>query len=62
MDKPYNTFTRIVRGYQSNKFNELENAKNRTICTLFKQPLSDQMIYGGLFGVDGDILELFESN
>ena len=62
VDKPYNTFKRIVRGYQSNHTNELERSKNKTICTLFKQPLSNKMIYAGIFAENGEILELFESN
>jgi len=62
IDKPYSTFTRIVRGYQSNQNNELEKAKNRVICTLFKQPLSNKQIYSGIFSENGEILELFESN
>ena len=61
IDKPYNTFVRIVRGYQSNNNNKLENAKNKVVCTLFKQPLSNKTIYAGIFTEDGDILELFES-
>ena len=60
--KTYNTFIRIVRGYQSNKDNKLENAKNKIVCTLFKQPLSNNKIYAGIFSENGDILELFESN
>ena len=59
---PYNSFIRIVRGYQSNQNNELENAKNNVICTLFKQPLSNQKIYAGIFRENGEILELFESS
>ena len=62
VDKPYTTFSRIVRGYQSNQNNELEKAKNKVICTLFKQPLSNQQIYSGIFAENGDIIELFESN
>ncbi len=61
-NKPYNTFVRIVRGYQSNQKNKLENAKNEVVCTLFKQPLTNNMIYGGIFSENGEILELFESN
>ena len=61
IDKPYNTFVRIVRGYQSNKDNKLENAKNNIVCTLFKQPLSNTTIYAGIFTENGEILELFES-
>ena len=62
VDKPYKSFSRIVRGYQSNKNNELEKAKNKIICTLFKQPLTNKMIYAGIFAESGEILELFESN
>ena len=62
IDKPYNSFKRIVRGYQSNRNNDLEKAKNSIICTLFKQPLSNKTIYAGIFKENGEILELFESN
>ena len=62
INKPYNTFIRIVRGYQSNELNDLENSKNRILCTLFKQPLENKKILAGLFGKNGDIIELFESN
>ena len=62
INKPYKTFKRIVRGYQSNEHNDLENSKNRILCTLFKQPLENKKILAGLFGKNGDILELFESN
>ena len=62
INKSYNTFRRIVRGYQSNKHNDLENSKNRILCTLFKQPLENKKILAGLFAKNGDIIELFESN
>ncbi len=62
IDKPYNSFVRIVRGYQSMHINELEQSKNKVICTLFKQPLTNEMIYAGIFKENGEILELFESN
>jgi len=62
INKPYKTFRRIVRGYQSNKHNDLENSKNRILCTLFKQPLENKKILAGLFAKNGDIIELFESN
>ena len=61
INEPYNTFIRIVRGYQSNQNNELEHSKNRILCTLFKQPLENKKILAGLFAKNGDILELFES-
>ncbi len=62
VNKPYKSYIRIVRGYQSNQNNDLEQSKNKVICTLFKQPLSNNMIYGGIFSENGEILELFESN
>ena len=62
INKPYSTFRRIVRGYQSNEHNDLEHSKNRILCTLFKQPLENKKILAGLFANNGDIIELFESN
>jgi hypothetical protein len=62
INKPYNTFTRIVRGYQSNEHNILEHSKNRILCTLFKQPLENKKILAGIFAENGEIIELFESN
>ncbi len=62
INKPYNTFKRIVRGYQSNQHNDLENSKNKTLCTLFKQPLENKKILAGIFSKNGEIIELFESN
>ncbi len=63
IDKPYNSFIRIVRGYQSeHSDNELENSKNQVVCTLFKQPLSNEQIHAGIFSENGEIIELFESN
>jgi len=61
INKPYYTFNRIVRGYQSNTHNDLENSKSRILCTLFKQPLKNKKILAGIFSKNGDILELFES-
>ena len=62
INKPYNTFKRIIRGYQSNKHNDLENSKNKILCTLFRQPLENKKILAGIFSKSGEILELFESN
>ena len=61
IDKPYFSFKRIVRGYQSNAFNDIENAKTRILCTLFKQPLDNNKILAGIFTKNGEILDLFES-
>ena len=62
INKPYNSFKRIVRGYQSNHHNDIENSKNKILCTLFRQPLANKIIIAGLFAKNGEILELFESN
>ncbi len=44
INKPYNSFVRIVRGYQSMQSNDLEKAKSNVVCTLFKQPFSNRII------------------
>lgn len=62
LDKPYNTFTRIVRGYKSSEKNYLEHAKNNIVCSLFQQPLTNPKIIAGIFKDSGDIIDLFESN
>ena len=62
INKPYNTFNRIVRGYQSNQHNDLENSKRKILCTLFRQPLNNDKILAGVFDKNGNILELFESS
>jgi len=61
INKPYFSFKRIVRGYQSNHRNDIENSKTRVLCTLFKQPLANKKILAGIFSKNGDIIELFES-
>ena len=61
IDKPYNSFVRIVRGYQSTSNVKFENVKNTIVCTLFNQPISNKNILGGIFQENGDILDLFES-
>ena len=61
INKPYFSFKRIVRGYQSNILNNIESAKSNVLCTLFKQPLHNKKILAGIFAKNGDILELFES-
>ena len=62
IQQPYKTFLRIVRGYESEHQNQLEISKNKVVCTLFKQPLSNKSILCGIFSENGDILELFENN
>ncbi len=62
MQQPYNTFLRIVRGYESKHLNHLKISKNDVVCTLFKQPLSNKSVLCGIFGENGEILDLFENN
>ena len=61
LDKPYNTFVRIVRGYKSSKKDHFENAKHNIVCSLFQQPLTNPKIIVGIFADSGQILDLFES-
>ena len=62
INEPYNTYVRIVRGYQSKHLNEIQDSKNQVVCTLFKQPLSNKKIFAGIFSENGEILDLFESH
>ena len=62
IDEPYNTFTRIVRGYESKHSYHSEVSKNKVVCTLFKQPLSNNSVLCGVFTENGEILDLFENN
>ena len=62
IQEPYKTYIRIVRGYQSEHLNEFEISKNEVVCTLFKQPLSNNNVICGIFGENGEILDLFENN
>ena len=62
LDKPYNTFVRIVRGYKSSKTDHFENAKHDIVCSLFQQPLTNPKIIIGIFADSGEILDLFEFN
>ena len=59
---PYKTFERIVRGYESEHLNQSNYFKNQVVCTLFKQPLSNKNVLCGIFGENGEILDLFENN
>jgi len=62
INKPYKTFLRIVRGYESEHLNPQEISKNNIVCTLFKQPLSNKSVLCGIFTENGEILDLFENN
>ena len=61
IDKPYKTFSRIVRGYESERLNQQEISKNNIVCTLFKQPLTNNSVLCGIFSENGEILDLFEN-
>tara|TARA_B100000886_G_C20333740_1_gene453535 strand:- start:111 stop:923 length:813 start_codon:yes stop_codon:yes gene_type:complete len=61
INQPYKTFIRIVRGYESEHLNQLEISKNNIVCTLFKQPLTNNSILCGIFGENGEIFDLFEN-
>ena len=61
LNEPYNSFIRIVRGYQSADSNNIQNIKQRIVCSLFKQPLDNTKIIAGIFRDSGDIIDLFES-
>ena len=61
LSEPYNTFTRIVRGYQSGKKTQLVYIKHKIVCSLFNQPLKNSKIIGGIFRDSDEIVDLFES-
>ncbi len=62
IERPYKTFLRIVRGYESEHFNQPKISNDNVVCTLFKQPLSNNNVLCGIFGENGEILELFQNN
>ena len=62
LEKPYNTFVRIVRGYKASTKNRLENSKHNIVCSLFQQPLNSSKIIAGIFTDSGEVLDLFESS
>ncbi len=59
--KPYKTYVRIVRGYESEHISNSEIDNHNVVCTLFKQPLSNNTVICGIFGENGEILDLFEN-
>ena len=61
INKPYYTFVRIVRGYQTTHTRNIENSRQNIICSLFTQPINNSRILGGVFAENGEILDLFES-
>ncbi len=62
INEPYNSFIRIVRGYESKHTTNIQMSKNNVICTLFKQPFDNKTVYAGLFDNNGEILDIFQSN
>ncbi len=62
IQQPYKTFVRIVRGYESKHLKESKISKNNVVCTLFKQPLSNNSVLCGIFSENGEIFDLFENN
>ena len=62
INQPYKTFSRIVRGYESEHMYQSKISKNNVVCTLFKQPLSNKNILCGIFHENGEILDIFENN
>ena len=62
IQKPYKTFLKIVRGYESEHFNSTEISNDNIVCTLFKQPWSNSSILFGIFGENGENFDLFENN
>ena len=61
IQQPYKTFSRIVRGYESEHINQTQISKDNIVCTLFKQPLSNKSVLFGIFTENGEILDLFEN-
>ena len=60
--KPYTSFNKIVRGYAPSVETKLDISKNGIICSLYRAPLSDDNIIGGIFDDSGNIIDLFESS
>ena len=62
LDESYRTFIKIVRGYASSSNNYNDNDENnKIVCSLFKQPLTNNKILAGIFNDSGKILDIFES-
>ena len=62
LNKPYRSFKKIVRGYEPLLIDKLDNIQKKVVCSLYRGPLSNNKIIGGLFNEYGNILDLFESN
>ena len=62
IEKPYNTFRKIIRGYEPSKINKSHNFREKIVFSLYQGPLSEKKIIAGLFNDSGEIYDLFESN
>tara|TARA_Y100000590_G_scaffold421738_1_gene525757 strand:+ start:3347 stop:4150 length:804 start_codon:yes stop_codon:yes gene_type:complete len=54
---PYNSFTRIVRGYDPKKTGP---SKNKIVCSLYKGSGFGNSIVAGIFSASGGIIDIFE--
>ena len=54
---PYNSFTRIVRGYDPKKTGP---SKNKLVCSLYKGSWFGNSIVAGIFSASGGIIDIFE--
>jgi len=61
LDKPYDTFKKIVRGYEPSSNKNLDDIKKNIVCSLYQGPLSNNKIVAGLFNDSAEILDLFAS-
>ena len=61
LDKPYDTFKKIVRGYEPSSNKNLDDIKKNVVCSLYQGPLSNNKIVAGLFNDSAEILDLFVS-
>ena len=61
LDKPYNTFEKIVRGYDPSAKENFNDIKSKIVCSLYLGPLSNKKILAGLFNDSAEILDLFVS-
>ena len=61
LDKPYNTFEKIVRGYDPSTKENFDDIKEKIVCSLYQGPLSNNKVLAGLFNDSAEILDLFVS-
>ena len=61
LNKPYNTFKKIVRGYEPSLNEDLNDIKKRIVLSLYQGPLLNNKIMAGLFNDSAEILDIFVS-